>query len=349
MEFLSSSRKARQGSYNYSVMESEVSRWLASISCGLELKSLAKEFEDRGFTTKESMKYVDSCDLDVFFPSPLKLCYAKKKILLKEISMLSTQLDPSKSTVNPPYTHQVPLQAGPTSSQATSSTTSSSNQGQSNGFLATKQENMTDEIQFLETRISSAKIEYIRLLQEAEKYDEAAPKKARTCTNCHQPGHQKRQCNKPSCPGICHCNLQSKHPEFKSEMTELQSLIKELEKKSSKSKDEFLNFKAAREKASNSFFAIMRPRLKKCNAMKYAGTDRLYLDRDLLTLKKALENKVPLDENSDWKLPFMIEEYKRRSVAPLHVDNLVTTVAANMSQLDGGTPKSTSSRKLSYL
>ena len=57
-------------------MESEVSCWLASISCGLELSD-TKEFEDRGsdiFTTKESaMKYVDSSDLDVFFPSQLKV------------------------------------------------------------------------------------------------------------------------------------------------------------------------------------------------------------------------------------------------------------------------------------
>jgi len=343
-------------------MESEVSRWLSSISCGLELNSLAKEFEDRGFKTKESMKYIDGSDLDIFFPSALKLCYAKKKILIKEIEKLSTQANAPVSIANPPYTtsatisvtttFQAPVQAGPTytMSQASTNTNtiSSSTQGESNGFLAKKQENLTEEIQLLDGRLSSAKYEYTRLLQEAENYDQAAPKRVKTCSNCHQPGHQKRQCDKKTpCPGIDHCNFQSKHPEFRSEITELQTLIKELEKKSSKSKDNFLNFKAAREKASNSFFAIMRPRLKKCNLMKYAGTDRLHLDRDLLTLKKALNNKVPLDENSDWKLPFMIEQYNRRSFAPLQVDNLVTT--ADMSPLDGaGIPKTMSSRRLSY-
>ena len=82
-------------------------------------------------------------------------------------------------------------------------------------------------------------------------------------------------------------------------MTELQDLIKSLEKREQKSKDDLLNFKAAREKASNNFFAIMRPRLKRQNANKYAGTDRLVLDWDLMTLKKALNNKVPVDEKND--------------------------------------------------
>lgn len=58
---------------------------------------------------------------------------------------------------------------------------------------------------------------------------------------------------------------------MKSVMTELQNLIKSLEKKAKKSNNEFLSFKVAREKACYSFFAIMRPRLKKQNAMIYAG------------------------------------------------------------------------------
>lgn len=170
-------------------------------------------------------------------------------------------------------------------------------------------------------RISSAKDEYTRLLQEADDYERKAPKRAKLCTNCHQPGHQKRLCKKPECPGIRYCNMQSKHPEFRSEIKELQSLIKELEKKSTKANDDFTDFKAAREKAGNSFFAIMRPRLKKSNQMKYAGTDRLHLDRDLLILKKALNNKVPVDENDDWKLPLLIEEFSRRSVVPFQSAN----------------------------
>lgn len=300
-------------------MEGEVARWLSSISCGLDLKPLANEFEERGFTTKESLKYIDSSDLDIFFPSPLKLCYAKKKILLKEIEKLSAKPQASTSTVIPSSCNANEAPAKVTTSTCTQPAQAPLDSSKS--FLAKKQMNMNDDIQFIQTRVSSAKEEYTRLLQQADDYDRKAPKRAKLCSNCHQPGHQKRLCTKMECPGIRNCNMQSKHPEFRSEIKELQSLIKELEKKSTKAKDELMDFKAAREKASNSFFAIMRPRLKKSNQMKYAGTDRLHLDRDLLILKKALNNKVPLDENSDWKLPLMIEEFNRRSVAPFQADN----------------------------
>lgn len=82
-------------------------------------------------------------------------------------------------------------------------------------------------------------------------------------------------------------------------MAELLDLIKSLEKKAEKSRNNLLEFKTARERAANSFFAIMRPRLKIQNHMKYAGTDRLILDRDLMVLKKALNGKVPLDQDQD--------------------------------------------------
>lgn len=140
-------------------MESEVAGWLWSISCGLDLKSLAKDSEESikyvESATKESIKYVDSADLDVFFPSPIKLSYAKQKILLKEIAKLSTctqeQVNPTASSEFPSHTtisvtatQNVPKQARPSTSQANSTTVSSSNQGaQSNGFLANKQEEMT--------------------------------------------------------------------------------------------------------------------------------------------------------------------------------------------------------------
>ena len=100
-------------------------------------------------------------------------------------------------------------------------------------------------------------------------------------------------------------------------MAELQGLVKDLEKRQQKSASDILSFKAACEKAANSFFAVMRPRLKKQNAMKYAGTDRIVLDRDLLTLRKALCNKIPVNENEDWKLPMIIEGYKNNMVSTL--------------------------------
>jgi len=100
-------------------------------------------------------------------------------------------------------------------------------------------------------------------------------------------------------------------------MAELPGLIKDLEKRQQKSKSDILSFKAAWEKADNSFFAVMRPRLEKQNAMKYAGTDRIVLDCDLLTLRKALCYKIPVSENEDWKLPMIIKGYKNFMVSLL--------------------------------
>lgn len=295
--------------------ESEVSRWLSSISCGLDLKQFSKDFEDRGFTTKESLKYVEATDLDVFFPSPRKLSYAQKKILLKEIERVGT-VGSMKDTAMP-QASTTAINTGNTPSEFIPPANHGSEFSKPTGFLERKQEGITDDIQFLNTRIASAKHEFSRLQAQANEYDEMAPKRAKTCSNCHLPGHTKGTCKNPTCPGISTCSLQTKHPEFKSAMAELQDLIKSLEKREQKSKDDLLNFKAAREKASNSFFAIMRPRLRKQNAMQYAGRDRLVLDRDLMTLKKALGNKIPADENSDWRLPFIIDEFKRNMITPL--------------------------------
>lgn len=84
-------------------------------------------------------------------------------------------------------------------------------------FLEKKEESFSNDIQFLEAWISSAKHESARLQQKCSEYDQAAPIWAKTCTNCHLTGHQKRHCKNPPCPRIIQCNLQSTHPEVKSE------------------------------------------------------------------------------------------------------------------------------------
>ena len=33
-----------------------------------------------------------------------------------------------------------------------------------------------------------------------------------------------------------------------------------------------------------------------------------------MILKRAMDNKVPLDERNDWELPYIIERYKRSNV-----------------------------------
>ena len=83
----------------------------------------------------------------------------------------------------------------------------------------------------------------------------------------------------------------------------------------------------------------MRPRLRKSNPIKYAGTDRPLLDRDLMTLKKALNNKIPVGEENDWRLQFIIEEFRRGNIVPFEL-----TPGSLTSQ---DVLKSTSSRTLS--
>ena len=39
--------------------------------------------------------------------------------------------------------------------------------------------------------------------------------------------------------------------------------------------------------------------------------DRSALDKDLLIHKKALANKIPLNEDADWELPYIIKHYKQ--------------------------------------
>ena len=39
--------------------------------------------------------------------------------------------------------------------------------------------------------------------------------------------------------------------------------------------------------------------------------DRYALDRDLQVLQRALSNQIPINEDMDWQLPFLIEQYKR--------------------------------------
>jgi len=102
------------------------------------------------------------------------------------------------------------------------------------------------------------------------------------------------------------CGVSEKHTESKSEIQELQKLIRDLVKKEAKAADELRLFKLAKERSSNNFFAIMRPRLRK-----QVGVDRFALDKDLIILRNIFNNKVPLDDSKDWQMPFLIEQYQR--------------------------------------
>ena len=60
-----------------------------------------------------------------------------------------------------------------------------------------------------------------------------------------------------------------------------------------------------RERVASSFFAMMRPRLRKQIHVKYV--DQSALHKDLMILKNALGDRIPLDERIDLELSYIIE------------------------------------------
>ena len=62
--------------------------------------------------------------------------------------------------------------------------------------------------------------------------------------------------------------------------------------------------------------------------------------------KKALNNKIPVGEENDWKLPLIIEEFARRNIQPLQ---LAPAVAPGSETLAHDDSKRTSSRRLDFL
>ena len=74
--------------------------------------------------------------------------------------------------------------------------------------------------------------------------------------------------------------------------------------------------------------------------VKYFSKD--FEDRD----KKALNNKIPVCEENDWKLPLIIEEFATRNIQPLQ---LAPAVAPGSETLTYDVSKSTSSRRLDFL
>lgn len=128
-------------------------------------------------------------------------------------------------------------------------------------------------------------------------------------------GHTRPKCTELPCTNIQSCKILEKHPEFKSQITELQKEIKKLENQYQVEDTHLKSFVAARERAGNSFFAVMQPRLKAQDFLKYGSGNRVKLDRDLLILHRALNNKLPTwDESEDWKLITVIQEYEKSHV-----------------------------------
>ena len=63
---------------------------------------------------------------------------------------------------------------------------------------------------------------------------------------------------------------------------------------------------------------MMRPRLRAQNPIKYASGKRLQLDRDLLALQRALNNRVAeWGVEEDWRLPQILEQFQNSQLKAL--------------------------------
>ena len=190
----------------------------------------------------------------------------------------------------------------------------STSQAKRNSPLDTQKLEMEDNLQVLSIQISSAKTELEKLNRESKSYLLLRDVRGRLCTNCHGSGHTKTKCSNSPCTNINACKITEKHPEFKSKITELQRQIKKLETQFLEEETNLNSFTVARERASTSFFAVMRPRLKAQNLLKYSSGNRVRLDHDLLILQRALKKVPEWDESEDWQLPLIIEQYENSKV-----------------------------------
>ena len=130
---------------------------------------------------------------------------------------------------------------------------------QRNLYLQKRETELKQDNLLLATQIQSARDLLTKKTQAFENSENGATRQQRLCAVCHTAGHNKSKCSSGPCRGITFCNNRDKHPEVKAEIQDLQKVLKELEKKQEKSKNEFDAFKSAQERAASSFFAVVRP------------------------------------------------------------------------------------------
>ena len=302
---------------------SEVYQWLKSLSPGMKLERLSVQFESRGFRSRRSLAYVKSEDLDSFFPSPDKLLLAERRVLEAELCSIKTEsgrLEPKRLNMTPGMS-SAPQQRSPEAaineSFEASATTTDQSSRTIQSPLDRRAVELSENLKLLEVQVESAKSHLQGKQRAFEELPNIHERRGKVCAICHTSGHNRTNCKKMPCNDVNTCKLKDKHPELSADIRTLQRELKELEQKFAKAKSDHDVFAASRQRVKSSFFAIMRPRLRKQNPAKYV--DRSALDRDLMILQRALKNKVPLEETHDWRLPNVIEEYKHGIVDPLRV------------------------------
>ena len=151
-----------------------------------------------------------------------------------------------------------------------------------------------ENVTLLEVQVESATSHLQGKKKALKDLPAANDRRGKVCTFCHTSDHNRTDCKKTPCNDVNSCKLKDKHPELSTEIRTLQRELKELEQKYAKVKSDHEVFTASRQRAKSSFFTSTRPRLRRQNPMKYMN--RSPLGRDLMSLQRALRNKVPLKE-----------------------------------------------------
>lgn len=134
-----------------------------------------------------------------------------------------------------------------------------------------------------------------------------------TCTHCHFRGHRRSSCRMQTCTSYLQCGMLLYHPEHRKMQNEVDHTIKSLRVQLKKKNDELSAVRAVGERTRMSFFAIMRPRLKDLDPIKYSR--RHVIDRDLRYLGAACNHRIP---SQDVDLEALINGVKAKSLSYLH-------------------------------
>ena len=195
-----------------------------------------------------------SLQLKELFPSPYTGSLQVVSPINSPVLVRTTSSGPASSSSNVPVSGTMYQQ----------SALSKSNE-QSTTYLEKKSGELTENLSIIQTQIKSAtdQLEIVRNQYEQASSKANGRRAGKLCTRCHQPGHYRACCSNPICMDMNNCGASEKHPESKIEIIELRKLIKDLQKKEAKASEELQSFKLAKERSVNSFFAVMRPRLRR--------------------------------------------------------------------------------------
>ena len=205
------------------------------------------------------------------FPSPYTGSLQVVSPINSPVLVSTTSSGPASSSSNMPVSGTMYQQSAVNKSNEQSTT-----------YLEKKSGELTENLSIIQTQIKSAtdQLEIVRNQYEQASSKANGRRAGKLCTRCHQPGNYRACCSNPICMDMNNCGASEKHPESKIEITELRQLIKDLQKKEAKASEELQSFKLAKERLVNSFFAVMRPRLRRQNEGRYVNNVFIFFKLD---------------------------------------------------------------------